>query len=207
MLEPRGIEVDCEDCHKTTGGTAPLPDHAAYDPALHGGKIHCSSCHAQTVLACYNCHFESQVETHIKRHKQPIHGFVILANREKDGKVYPMSFQSLTNAGDAFVAFGPYGAHTIDSTGRTCSDCHNKANVQAYNSSGEMRFATWNENDSTLSYMKDVVWMPADYERSWRMDFLTYNGSTSNPMSAADKDWSKIGKDTWMAIRCSLPHP
>jgi hypothetical protein len=70
-----------------------------------------------------------------------------------------------------------------------------------------MRFATWNENDSTLSYMKDVVWMPADYERSWRMDFLTYNGSTSNPMSAADKDWSKIGKDTWMAIRCSLPHP
>jgi hypothetical protein len=195
MLEPRGIEVDCEDCHTTAGGT--LPDHSAYDPAPHGGKIHCSSCHAQTVLACYNCHFESQVETHIKRHKQPIHGFVILANREKDGKVYPMSFQSLTNDGDAFVAFGPFGSHTVDSTGRTCSDCHNNAAVQAYNNTGEVRFATWNENDSTLSYMKDVVWMPADYQRSWRMDFLTYNGSTSNPMSAADKDWSKIGKDTW----------
>jgi hypothetical protein len=195
MLEPRGIEADCEDCHTTAGGT--LPDHSPYDPSAHGGKIHCTSCHAQTVLACYNCHFESQVETHIKRHKQPIHGFVILANRDKDNKVYPMSFQSLTNAGDAFVAFGPFTSHTIESEGRSCSDCHNNANIQSYNSTGEMRFATWNESDSTLSYLKGVVPMPADYQRSWRMDFLTYNGSTSNPMSAADKDWSKIGKDTW----------
>jgi hypothetical protein len=39
--------------------------------------------------------------------------------------------------------------------------------------------------------------MPADYEQSWKMDFLTYTGDVSNPMSGADKQWEKIGKDTW----------
>jgi len=199
MLEVGGIEVDCEDCHTTAGGT--LPDHSAYDP--HGGKIHCLSCHGKTVISCYNCHFESQVATPpIKRHKQPIHGFMILANRAKDNKIYPMSFQSLTNAGVAFVAFGPFTSHTVDSVGRGCTDCHANFGgsieaIQQYNATGQIKFATWNENDSTLSYLKGIVPMPADYQQSWKMDFLTYTGDVSNPMSGADKQWVKIGKDTW----------
>ena len=28
----------------------------------HNEALHCSSCHMQTNLSCYNCHFESQVE-------------------------------------------------------------------------------------------------------------------------------------------------
>ena len=198
MLQPGGIEVDCEDCHTTGGGT--LPDHSGYDP--HGGKIHCLSCHAKTVISCYNCHFESQVQTHIKRHKQPIHGFVILANREKDNKVYPMSFQSLTNEGTAFAAFGPFTPHTVMDSGRGCADCHQNFGgtieaIQQYNATGEIKFATWNDSDSTLSYLKGIVPMPEDYQRSWKMDFLTYTGDVSNPMSGADKRWAKIGKDTW----------
>ena len=199
MLEPGGIEVDCEDCHTTQGGT--LPDHTAYDP--HGGKIHCLSCHAKTVISCYNCHFESQVATPpIKRHKQPIHGFIILANREKDNTIYPMSFQSLTYQGTAFVAFAPFTSHTVDSTGRACGDCHANIGgsieaIQQYNATGEITFATWNDSDSTLSYLKGIVPMPEDYKRSWKMDFLTYTGDVSNPMSGADKRWAKIGKDTW----------
>jgi len=196
MLEPGGIEVDCEDCHTSLPAA-----HAGYDP--HQGKLHCLSCHGKTVISCYNCHFESQVATPpIKRHKQPIHGFVILANRDKDNKIYPMSFQSLTYQGTAFVAFAPFTSHTVDSVGRACADCHvnfggsNEAITQ-YNTTGEIRFATWNEADSTLSYLKGVVPMPADYEQSWKMDFLTYTGDVGNPMSGADKQWEKIGKDTW----------
>ncbi|MCK5572279.1 MAG: T9SS type A sorting domain-containing protein [Bacteroidetes bacterium] len=199
MLDPEGIEVDCEDCHTTAGGT--LPDHPSYDPAAHGGKIHCTSCHGQTVLSCYNCHFESQVDSHVKRAKQPLHDFVILANRDKDNKVYPMTFQSLTYQGSAFAAFGPFTSHTIDSTGRTCSDCHNNmgsqnAAINEYNSTSFIYFAKWNDADSTLSWMKGIVPMPADYQRSWKMDFITYNGNTSDP-AGPSKNWSKIGKNTW----------
>jgi hypothetical protein len=199
MLEPGAMEAECEDCHTTGGGT--LPDHSAYDPASHGGKIHCSSCHAKTVITCYNCHFESQVDSHNKRAKQPLHDFVLLANRDKDGKVYPMSFQSLTYQGNSFVAFGPFTPHSIDSVGRGCPDCHNNmggtnAAITGYNSTGQIKFATWNTSDSTLSWIHKVVPMPEDYRNSFRMDFITYNGATSDPV-APSKNWSPIGEDTW----------
>ena len=197
MLEPEAISIDCEDCHNSGGGT--LPDHSSYDP--HGGKLHCTTCHAKTVTSCYNCHFESQVETQLKRAKQTLHGFVILANRDEDGKVYPMTFQSLTYQGTAFAAFGPFTSHTITEEGRTCTDCHanfggTNAAIAQYNAGGQIKFATWNEADSTLSVLQGIVPMPADYQRSFRMDFITYNGSTSDPV-APSKNWSKIGKDTW----------
>jgi hypothetical protein len=113
-----------------------------------------------------------------------------------------MSFQSLTNDGIAFVAFAPFTSHTVDSVGRGCTDCHLNFGgsieaIQQYNATGQIKFATWNEADSTLSYLKGIVPMPADYEQSWKMDFLTYTGDLNNPMSGADKQWVKIGKDTW----------
>jgi hypothetical protein len=197
MLEPGAMEVDCEDCHTTAGGT--LPDHSAYDP--HGGKIHCTACHARTVISCYNCHFESQVTSHNKRAKQPIHDFLLLVNRDKDGKVYPATFQSLTYQGNAFAAFGPFTSHTIKDSGRVCTECHvnfggqNTAILQ-YNSTGQIKFTTWNSTDSTLSWIHGVVPMPADYPRSFKMDFITYNGATSDPV-VSSKNWSSIGKDTW----------
>lgn len=199
MLEPGAMDVDCEDCHTTGGGT--LPNHTAWDPPSHQGKIHCTSCHARTVISCYNCHFESQVQTQLKRAKQTIHDFVILANRTKDGKVYPMSFQSLTYQGNAFTAFGPFTSHTISDSGRTCTECHvnfggTNASILEYNSTGLIRFARWNSADSTLSYKRKIVPMPADYRRSFKMDFLTYNGNVADPV-VPSKNWSYIGKDTW----------
>ncbi len=195
MLEPGGITVDCEDCHKTTGGTAPLPSHAAYDP--HGGKIHCTACHAKTVTTCFSCHLESQIVGK-KRHRQVLHDFVILGNRTKDNKVYPVTFQSLTYNGLAWAAFGPFTSHTIDSVGRGCPDCHNNigGNLEAinqYNTNGIMKFVTWNPADSTLSWIHGVVPFPADYKRSFQMDFLTYNGAPSDPV-VSTKNWSPIGK-------------
>ena len=192
MLEDGAIDVDCVDCHNAQSQT--LPDHSAYDP--HGGKLHCASCHAKTVISCYNCHFESVKEAHVKRAKQPINDFVLLVNREKDGKVYPASFQSLTYQGKSFVAFGPFTPHTIMKKGRPCDDCHENAVVKEYNATGKIRFATWNAGDSTLSWKHGVVPMPFDYTSSFRMDFLTYNGNTHDP-AGPSKNWSAIGKDTW----------
>jgi hypothetical protein len=194
MLELGAILVDCEDagCHSS------LPSgHSAYDPPDHNGKIHCSSCHAQTVVSCYNCHFESQVQAGLKRAKQPIHDFVILVNREKDGKVYPATFQSLSYQGNTWAAFAPFSSHTITKTNaRSCSDCHNNAVVQEYNSTGQIKFATWNSLDSTLSWKHGVVPMPLDYQSTFKMDFITYNGNPSDPV-VSSKNWSYIGEDTW----------
>jgi hypothetical protein len=193
MLQPGGIEADCEDCHKTTGGTAPLPNHAAYDP--HGGKIHCTACHAKTVTSCYSCHLESQIRG-MKRSKQVLHDFVILANRDKDNKVYPMTFQSLTYQGMTFVAFGPFTSHTIDSLGRGCADCHfniggTNAAIQEYNSTGQIYFARWQASDSTVQYLKKVIPMPADYQRSFKMDFIKYDGAPTDPV-VPSKNWSLV---------------
>lgn len=199
MLEPGAIDADCENCHNDDApAELQLPDG---HPDPHGGKVHCAACHAQTVISCYNCHFESQVAEHVKRAKQPLKDFVILANREKDGKVYPMSFQSVTYDGNAFVAFGPFSPHTIMEKGRGCPDCHANFGgdipaINEYNATGEIHFATWDEDTKTLSHLKGIVPMPADYETSFKMDFLTYTGDLAEPPHPGT-DWEGIGKNTW----------
>jgi hypothetical protein len=193
MLEPGAILADCENCHTT------LPaGHNAYDP--HNGALHCDACHAQTVISCYNCHFESQLVGK-KRAKQQIHNFVILANRDKDGKVGTMSFQSLTYQGNSWVAFAPFHSHSITSLGRACGDCHvnlggQNAAILEYNATGEMKFATWDDVNKTLSYLQGVVPMPADYQSSFKMDFITYDGDPNDPVGPST-NWSYIGEDTW----------
>ncbi len=189
---PGAIKTDCSDCHQSLP-----PEHANKDP--HQGKLHCAACHSQSVVSCYNCHFDSVVEHQIKRAKQPIGGFVFLLNREKDGKVGTGTFQSLTYKGKSFVAFAPYFGHTITAEGRDCKACHvnmggsNEA-IEAYNSTGAIRFATWNESDSTLSWMKGVVPLPADYEQTLKMDFLEYGGDPSDPASPG-KNWLLASHD------------
>lgn len=191
LHEAGAMEADCENCHKE-GGTAPIYDHSKVDP--HNGKLACTTCHAETVIACYSCHFESQVETHLKRAYKSINGFILLANRVRDGKIVPASFQSITYQGKTFTAFGPYTPHTIKKEGRTCNDCHNNAAAKEYNSTGKIVFTTWNSADSTLSWKKGIIPIPEDYNTSFKMDYISYTGSTSDPV-APSKKWQKV-KDT-----------
>jgi len=192
MFEPGAIRADCENCH--TASSMPA-DHKGYDP--HGGKLHCTACHAESVIACYNCHFESQVESAKKRAKQQIKDFVLLVNREKDGKVYSATFQSLTYQGNTWTSFAPYTAHNITSEGRTCVDCHNNFGAQLneaikqYNTSGEIYFAKWNSADSTLSTMTGIIPIPSDYVQKLKMDYLTYLGGTNDPI-APSKNWAQV---------------
>lgn len=196
MLETGAITTACTNCH--TSDKLPA-GHAANDP--HGGKLHCDACHVKSMVTCYNCHFESQVENHLKRAKQPIHDYVMLINREKDGKVGLANFQSLTYQGKSWVAFGPSHAHTVTEEGRKCAACHvnfggDVTAIKQYNETGKIQFTTWNSADSTLSWIHGVIPFPADYQTSFKMDFLTYKGNTSDPV-ASSKNWEYIGKNTW----------
>jgi hypothetical protein len=195
MFESGAIAADCSNtgCH---GGSDPHANLSS-NPDPHNGKIHCASCHASTNLACYNCHFESQVETHLKRAQRQITGFIILVNRTKDNKVHPATFQSVSYQGKTWIAMGPSVAHTITrDNARICTDCHENFGgsipaITEYNTDGTMKFATWNSSDSTLSWMQGIVPLPLDYLRSFKLDYITYDGSTSDPV-APSKNWSFV---------------
>lgn len=92
---------------------------------------------------------------------------------------------------------GPSVAHTIVRSGaRSCTDCHKNFGgtidaIEEYNSTGEMKFGKWNSADSTLSWLKGIVPLPIDYLRSFKLDYLTYNGDPNDPV-VASKNWSFI---------------
>jgi hypothetical protein len=196
MLADGAIEADCGDCHDA----ADLPaGHDEHDP--HNGALHCTACHSATVISCYNCHFESQVEARIKRAVRPLSGFTLLVNRDKDGKVHPASFQSLTFQGDAFVAFGPYTPHSTTRDGRRCAVCHlnveggANAAIEAYNDRGSIPFVTWNEETGSVDWMRGVIPLPEDYRTTLTMEFLTFDGDPAAPAGPDAGAWSPIGKD------------
>lgn len=200
FLEAGALSADCEDCHVDGNlAGAPVYDHTDVDP--HNGELHCTACHSESVISCYNCHFNSKSEGHVKRAYTKIKDFVILVNREKDGKVGTASFQSLTydlpGGGDStWVAFAPYTPHTTMQKGRTCSDCHASQNVNDYFANGQLDFAKWNSTDTTLTTLTGVVPFPYDYETSFKMDYLTYTGDLHAP-AGPSKEWHAIGEDTW----------
>ena len=125
---------------------------------------------------------------------------MLLGNRIKDGKVHPMSFQSVSFKGHAFVAFGPFTPHSTTRHGRGCSDCHNmdgsNAAITEYNNTGQIHFVKWDDENKVLSWTHGVVPMPADYEQTFKMDFITYNGNPHDPV-VPSTNWSSIGKSTW----------
>jgi len=159
-----------------------------------------------TELACYNCHFESMTDHHIKRAKMKITGFTILVNSSVSGKIVPATFQSISYQGKTWVAIAPAYAHTITKTNaRKCVDCHTNMGgtipaIDEYNSTGKIDFATWNSGDSTLAWKHGIVPLPVDYLQSLRMDFLTFNGDASTPPGTDNKNWSFV-KNTFDGIQ------
>ncbi|BCR03998.1 c-type cytochrome [Desulfuromonas versatilis] len=140
------ISAKCENCH-SPAGLSTTPEHN-----MHKDDIHCSTCHMQSVVTCYNCHFDNEgiddgSVTHAKFASAKFGGppasgksWRFLVNRVmSDGstKVYPGSMQSLvadvTAKGDGlddglgatFVAIAPYYSHAITRVDALrCASCH-----------------------------------------------------------------------------------
>jgi len=191
MFETGHISPSCEGCHTGDAPVGTEPPMSVAEHAMHLDDIDCAGCHAQTVVACVNCHFESELE-HNKRFYggPPMNGFVLLVNNLQTGKVGPASFQSLT-WGDtdpenavSFYGMGPFGPHTTTREGRKCSSCHDNANVRAYNADGVIPFIKWDDGDSQLHIVAPgVIPVPEDYADALEMDFVQFLGQPTDPVN------------------------
>jgi hypothetical protein len=139
------ITADCTECH--TSFSTVVAEHT-----IHQDNIDCSTCHMQSVVTCYNCHFDNEAIDdgtvyHGKFASAKFGGTAasgkswrFLVNKVlPDGstKIFPGSMQSLVadvtasdfpgedNQGVTFVAIAPYYAHAITrSDALTCGQCH-----------------------------------------------------------------------------------
>jgi len=188
-LDPGATEVRCETCH------SPLATNTAH--SIHSQKVHCTACHAKTVISCYNCHFESELQAKIKRPYGIIRDFLLLVRRMPEGKVYSGTLMSLTYQGKSFVTIAPYRAHIImpkDST-RRCSECHNNANVQTYNQTGQIYVVKWDDAQKKLINTKGVIPVPPDWQTSLKFDFVDYTGRVDSATDPTKWVFLKSGTD------------
>ncbi|GBC82973.1 hypothetical protein HRbin10_02111 [bacterium HR10] len=178
-LEPGAMEVTCEQCH-------PAPkSNPAHD--IHMATVQCTACHTRSVLSCYNCHFESEVEGGIKRPYGVMRDFVFLVRRHGTNKVYAGTMMSLTYAGKSFVAIAPYRAHTIVKEARTCDECHNNAAVQEYRQTGKITITRWDPAQGKLVGPKGIIPIPPDWRQALQFDFVDYTGDPKSPTTDPTK--------------------
>jgi hypothetical protein len=171
MLEEGAIDAKCENCHTA------LTENAAH--LLHQQTVDCSACHVQSVVSCYNCHFETELQLDRKVAYGQFRDWILLMNR--NGKVHAANFQAVKYGEHTFVALAPFYAHTITRKARECMDCHGNAAVRDYLEDGVIDVAWWNEAAGTLEHVKGVVPVPPDYQTALRFDFVDLDrpGGTS----------------------------
>jgi predicted CXXCH cytochrome family protein len=163
MLEDGAIDAGCSGvCHRN------LSQNQAH--VLHGETVHCSACHVQSVVSCYNCHFETELQLDRKVAYGQLRDWVFLMNR--NGKVHAANFQAVKHGDHTFVALAPFYAHTISREARGCLDCHGSVAVRDYLDDGVIDVAWWDETTSALDHVKGVVPVPPDYRTALRFDFV-----------------------------------
>ncbi|MCC6037531.1 MAG: cytochrome c3 family protein [Armatimonadetes bacterium] len=178
-LEPGATEAACERCHR-----APKSNTAHN---IHLATVHCTACHTKTVLSCYNCHFESEVEGGIKRPYGVMRDFVMLVRRQGVNKVYAATMMALTYKGKSFVTIAPYRAHTIVKEARKCDECHNNAAVQEYKQTGKITVTKWDPAQGKLVNTKGVIPVPPDWRQALQFDFVDYTGDPKSPTTDPTK--------------------
>lgn len=185
MLDPDGIDARCEDCHDAA-------QLSGDSHGIHGDRLACASCHTRSVLACTNCHFDTEVAVD-GRFKRPIgknRNFMFLVNRKGSGpggidQVYPATYQSLVYQGKAFYTLAPYTSHTISGKGKACEECHANARLEEYDQTGSIKITTWNEKTGQLDVTTGVIPVPPDWEKALAFDFADFAG---DPAQAGQKD-------------------
>jgi len=195
FLEPGAVHISCEDCH--LDGEAPAPPASA-PHSLHGERLDCTACHTQSVVTCFNCHFESIAEAHVKRMYSWVSGYQLLLNRrleEGKTKVYAGTFMAVTYQDKSFYVLAPYRAHTIQKEGRGCDECHANDNLRQYEESGTMTLTRWDPERKGILMPRGVIPVPPNWQEALLIDFVTYTGDLAAPTDPEKWEFLKRGAD------------
>ncbi len=196
FLQPGAIHVKCEDCHKE-GGRAPVPPSNT-PHNIHLAKLDCTACHSQTTVTCFNCHFQSIAEAHVKRMYGPVHGYMLLLNRKLEGgqtKVWAGTFMAVSYKDKSFYALAPFRSHTIQKQGRECKECHNNANVQQYKETGQLQLTKWDAEQRKILMPQGVIPVPPDWQEAFQIDFVDYTGELAGETDPTKWEFLKHGAD------------
>ena len=179
MFAASALDPECTDCHE--GGGAPVvPDTSAH--TIHGDDLACDACHMSTSITCYNCHFETLLDSGEKKAAAGFKDFIILVNDE-NGKVRGGTYQSVIYGDQGFVAFGPYHGHAISSEGRDCSECHGGPRMQEYDDTGRIQMTWWNDAEGKVEHTTGVIPFVPD---SMDFQFVTLDGGAWVPISPSE---------------------
>ena len=176
QLENGAMDTKCQNCH-----TSRVQNTAHTE---HEKSLDCSACHAQSVITCNDCHFDSQVAGGGRRYYTPAaSGFTFLVRREGSNKVHTATMQTLVYKDKAFVVLAPYTAHSVAKHARACGDCHDNANIRAYSGTGKMAITHWDASTKKLKTITGVVPVPPDWQTAFAFDHMTYTGDPANPVT------------------------
>lgn len=168
MMEPGAMDVTCEGCH------ADRPDNTSH--SVHASRVHCSSCHAQAVVVCYNCHFQQdpgggRPTTHVG---PVMREFTFLVRQAKTGQVHTATMVPAVWEDSSFVLITPYASHTITAKGRPCDACHYNQTVRKYAETGRITVTRWDADESQLIQPRGVIPVPPDWRQAMQFDFIEY---------------------------------
>lgn len=191
LRQEGAMDAQCENCHNPDE----LPSNAEH--TMHLNDIHCTACHNQAVVTCYNCHFESELQYGVKLAHKGIANWIFLVNYR--GKIHAGNIMAITYNGNSFIAIGPYNAHTISRQGRTCNDCHHAPAVEQYRSEGVITATWWDSDSSALYNLGGVIPVPPNYETALQFAFVQCVSGCENPQTA---QWAflKDGTDRWQIL-------
>ncbi len=161
MLDPGAIGAACDDCHMT------VPSNTSH--TIHAATVDCAACHTQSVVTCYNCHFETELQLDQKNAYGQFKDWLFPLNY--DGKVNVGNFQSVKFGNNTFIAMAPFYAHTINREARACDACHANAAITEYDQNGSIDVVTWDQGAGTLTHINGVIPSRPDYLTSLRFDF------------------------------------
>ena len=160
------ISAQCENCHGEGKARGPISAIAAH--LQHADDIACSTCHAESMITCHNCHFDNEAGAGGALKAKFFSGkfggtmasgnsWRFLVNRVMpDGstKIYPGSMQSLVadftvdGANDAqghtHAGIAPYYSHTITRVNAlSCDKCHGTETAVKLAAGEAVRVTTW----------------------------------------------------------------
>ncbi len=191
FLEEGAMDVRCEQCHPVDA----LPSNPEHN--MHLDEIDCTACHDQGVVTCYNCHFESELQSGVKIAHKAIKNWVFLVNYR--GKVHAANIMAITYNGQSFIAIAPYTGHTVTRQGRTCDDCHHSEAVEQYRTNGTINVTWWDPDSASLYNLGGIIPVPPDYQNALQFAFVQCVSGCDNP-ETAQWDFLKNGTDRWQML-------